>query len=153
MSGRKTAIVVAAIVSVVALIVIGDPVLWARKLIDVIVIGGAVKLSWRRLHPRRPRRGRTMLELAAAAIGGGAVAHKRDTRRQTTQSAGRTVAEVTHPCSGCGHPIGAPSRAAYCSPQCRQYARLEREQTERRARQLTAFGDVPDGFGDLPEGY
>jgi hypothetical protein len=32
-----------------------------------------------------------------------------------------------HPCAQCGAPIEAPSKAWYCSPLCRRYARLERE--------------------------
>jgi hypothetical protein len=32
-----------------------------------------------------------------------------------------------HPCAQCGSPIEAPSRAWYCSPLCRRYARLERD--------------------------
>jgi hypothetical protein len=32
-----------------------------------------------------------------------------------------------HPCAQCGKPIEVPSRASYCSPACRTYARLERE--------------------------
>jgi hypothetical protein len=32
-----------------------------------------------------------------------------------------------HPCAQCGVPIEAPSRARYCSPACRRYARLERD--------------------------
>jgi hypothetical protein len=32
-----------------------------------------------------------------------------------------------HPCAQCGTPIEAPSRAWYCSPHCRRYARLERD--------------------------
>jgi hypothetical protein len=32
-----------------------------------------------------------------------------------------------HPCAQCGAPIEAPSRAWYCSPVCRRYARLERD--------------------------
>jgi hypothetical protein len=32
-----------------------------------------------------------------------------------------------HPCAQCGRPIERPSRAAYCSHSCRQYARLERD--------------------------
>jgi hypothetical protein len=32
-----------------------------------------------------------------------------------------------HPCAQCGVPIEAPSRAWYCSPACRRYARLERD--------------------------
>jgi hypothetical protein len=31
-----------------------------------------------------------------------------------------------HPCTQCGAPIEAPSRAWYCSPACRRYARLKR---------------------------
>jgi hypothetical protein len=30
-----------------------------------------------------------------------------------------------HPCVECGAPIDPPSRACYCSPACRRYARLE----------------------------
>jgi hypothetical protein len=30
-----------------------------------------------------------------------------------------------HPCAQCGAPIEAPSKAWYCSPLCRRYARLE----------------------------
>jgi hypothetical protein len=32
-----------------------------------------------------------------------------------------------HPCAQCGAPIESPSRAWYCSPACRRYARLERD--------------------------
>jgi hypothetical protein len=32
-----------------------------------------------------------------------------------------------HPCAQCGAPIEAPSKAWYCSPFCRRYARLERD--------------------------
>jgi hypothetical protein len=32
-----------------------------------------------------------------------------------------------HPCAQCGAPIEAPSRAWYCSPHCRRYARLEQD--------------------------
>lgn len=32
-----------------------------------------------------------------------------------------------HPCVQCGQPIEEPSRAWYCSPTCRRYARLERD--------------------------
>lgn len=32
-----------------------------------------------------------------------------------------------HPCVQCGASIEAPSRASYCSPACRRYARLERD--------------------------
>ena len=32
-----------------------------------------------------------------------------------------------HPCVQCGKPIEEPSRASYCSPICRRYAKLERD--------------------------
>jgi len=32
-----------------------------------------------------------------------------------------------HPCAQCGAPIETASRAWYCSPTCRRYARLERD--------------------------
>lgn len=32
-----------------------------------------------------------------------------------------------HPCAQCGCPIEEPSKAWYCSPACRRYARLEAE--------------------------
>ena len=32
-----------------------------------------------------------------------------------------------HPCAQCHAPIEEPSRAWYCSPACRRYARLERD--------------------------
>jgi len=32
-----------------------------------------------------------------------------------------------HPCAQCGARIQEPSRAMYCSPLCRRYARLERD--------------------------
>lgn len=32
-----------------------------------------------------------------------------------------------HACGQCGRPIPEPSRAWYCSPMCRRYARLERD--------------------------
>jgi hypothetical protein len=32
-----------------------------------------------------------------------------------------------HPCVQCGSPIEAPSKAWYCSPLCRRYARVERD--------------------------
>jgi hypothetical protein len=31
-----------------------------------------------------------------------------------------------HPCAQCGAPIEAPSKALYCAPLCRRYARLQR---------------------------
>ena len=66
-----------------------------------------------------------VLELAGAAVAGGIVARKTST---------------THACSQCGHPIAAPSRAAYCSPVCRRYAMLERQETSRKSEALEAFG-------------
>jgi hypothetical protein len=71
-------------------------------------------------------RTRTLLEFVLTAIGGVLV--------------GRLT---THPCGQCGRPIGAPSRAEFCSPACRRYARFEREETERRAAALERFGAVP----------
>ncbi len=32
-----------------------------------------------------------------------------------------------HPCAQCGRPVEQPSRAAYCSHECRRWARLERQ--------------------------
>jgi hypothetical protein len=65
-----------------------------------------------------------------------------------------------HPCAQCGRPIDAPSRAAYCSPACRGYARLERdaldndprivEQARRRLRNLH-LRDLADNDPDLHE--
>ena len=48
-----------------------------------------------------------------------------------------------HPCGQCGVPIAAPSQTEYCSPACRRYARLTREETARRAIALAQFGEVP----------
>jgi hypothetical protein len=48
-----------------------------------------------------------------------------------------------HACGQCGVPIEPPSRAEYCSPTCRRYARLRREELERRSELLTSFGEVP----------
>jgi hypothetical protein len=52
-------------------------------------------------------------------------------------------ADNGHPCGQCGAPIEPPSRAEYCSPACRRYARLARAEAERRADQLEGFGGVP----------
>jgi hypothetical protein len=56
-----------------------------------------------------------------------------------------------HPCIQCGAPIEAPSRAWYCSPACRRFARLERdaaspdpwtaERAETRLRLVTSIAD------------
>jgi ribosomal protein L34E len=48
-----------------------------------------------------------------------------------------------HACGQCGVPIEPPSRAEYCSPTCRRYARLQREELERRSELLDSFGAVP----------
>jgi aromatic ring hydroxylase len=48
-----------------------------------------------------------------------------------------------HACGQCGVPIVPPSRAEYCSPTCRRYARLRREELERRSELLASFGEVP----------
>jgi hypothetical protein len=52
-----------------------------------------------------------------------------------------------HPCAQCRAPIEAPSRAWYCSPACRRYARLEQDArsrdpwlAERAAVQLRMLG-------------
>lgn len=82
------------------------------------------------LKPRK-RASKGVFELAVGAAGG--------------YLAGRHGS--THPCGQCGVPIGAPSRAVYCSPACRRYAQLERQETERRAARLEALGGVPEGFG------
>jgi hypothetical protein len=92
----------------------------------------AYKMLRHRLFPvRRVGRGngrRGLWEAAAASL--------------LAFTVGRRTAG-THPCSQCGAPIGAPSRAAYCSPGCRRYAALERAETDRRARSLEGWGDVP----------
>jgi hypothetical protein len=48
-----------------------------------------------------------------------------------------------HACGQCGVPIEPPSRAEYCSPSCRRYARLQREAFDRRAETLASYGEVP----------
>ena len=48
-----------------------------------------------------------------------------------------------HACGQCGVPIEPPSRAEYCSPPCRRYARLRREEFDRRSALLGSFGEVP----------
>jgi hypothetical protein len=48
-----------------------------------------------------------------------------------------------HACGQCGVPIEPPSRVEYCSPTCRRYARLRREEIERRSEHLASFGEVP----------
>lgn len=65
-----------------------------------------------------------------------------------------------HPCAQCGRPIEAPSRAAYCSHECRTYARLQREAldsdpliAERAARRLRnkRLRDLADNDPHLDE--
>lgn len=48
-----------------------------------------------------------------------------------------------HACGQCGVPIEPPSRVEYCSPTCRRYARLRREELDRRSELLASFGEVP----------
>ncbi|HZL19872.1 MAG TPA: hypothetical protein VFG23_19210 [Polyangia bacterium] len=86
-------------------------------------------LALRRWAGLQAPRGRSVGQLVLAALAGFVT--------------GRRRGAVTHPCSQCGSPIGAPSRAAFCSPACRTYARLEREETARRAEQRRGFGEVP----------
>jgi hypothetical protein len=64
-----------------------------------------------------------------------------------------------HPCAQCGAPIEGPSRAWYCSPGCRRYARLERdarafdpwmaERARVRLRALTRAGTDPE-LAEIP---
>jgi hypothetical protein len=65
-----------------------------------------------------------------------------------------------HPCAQCGRPIEAPSRAAYCSHACRNWARLERDAldndpriAEWAARRLRnrRFRDLADNDLDMTE--
>ena len=65
-----------------------------------------------------------------------------------------------HPCAQCGHPIQAPSRAWYCSPACRRYARLERdarspnpwvaERAATRLRVLARSADADPALSEIP---
>jgi hypothetical protein len=67
-----------------------------------------------------------------------------------------------HPCARCRSPIEAPSRAWYCSPACRRYARLERDVrafdpwiAERasgrlRAIELRPQADMRPEWGEVP---
>ena len=48
-----------------------------------------------------------------------------------------------HACGQCGVPIEPPSRAEFCSPSCRRYARLHREALDRRSQMLASYGEVP----------
>jgi hypothetical protein len=65
-----------------------------------------------------------------------------------------------HPCMQCGTPIEAPSRASYCSPACRRYARLERdarspdpwlaERSAARLRVLSRIAAAGPASSDIP---
>lgn len=65
-----------------------------------------------------------------------------------------------HPCAQCGAPIEAPSRAWYCSPACRRYARLERdarspdpwlaERSAARLRALSRISAADPASSDIP---
>jgi hypothetical protein len=65
-----------------------------------------------------------------------------------------------HPCAQCGVPIEAPSRAWYCSPACRRYARLERdarspdpwvaERSAARLRALSRISAADPASSDIP---
>jgi hypothetical protein len=65
-----------------------------------------------------------------------------------------------HPCAQCGVPIEAPSRAWYCSPACRRYARLERdarspdpwlaERAESRLRLVWSAGAADPESSEIP---
>ncbi len=65
-----------------------------------------------------------------------------------------------HPCAQCGALIEAPSRAWYCSPACRGYARLERdapspdpwlaERAERRLRLVWSAGAGDPESSEIP---
>jgi hypothetical protein len=102
---------------------------YRHQVVNLVLTVSGVGVMWRmlqhRFFPRRRSSRRGLVELGAGALVGAAVARRR----------------VTHPCVQCGKPIGAPSRAAYCSPGCREYARLERAKRESDARALAAFGD------------
>jgi hypothetical protein len=65
-----------------------------------------------------------------------------------------------HPCAQCGAAIEAPSRAWYCSPPCRRYARLERdarspdpwlsERAALRLRVLARVSAVDPALSEIP---
>jgi hypothetical protein len=65
-----------------------------------------------------------------------------------------------HPCAQCGAPIEGPSRAWYCSPGCRRYARLERdaracdpwiaERAEARLRALSRPAGIDPELAEIP---
>jgi hypothetical protein len=65
-----------------------------------------------------------------------------------------------HPCVRCGAPIEAGSRAWYCSPLCRRYARLERdagawdpwvaERAEAWLRALARSAELDPNLSEIP---
>jgi hypothetical protein len=65
-----------------------------------------------------------------------------------------------HPCAQCGAPIEEPSRAWYCSPGCRRYARLERDadafdpeiaqRARERLRRLRHLADTDPALVEIP---
>jgi hypothetical protein len=65
-----------------------------------------------------------------------------------------------HHCAQCGAPIEGPSRAWYCSPACRRYARLERdarspdpwlaERAQTRLRLLTYASAADPSLSEIP---
>jgi hypothetical protein len=65
-----------------------------------------------------------------------------------------------HPCAQCRAPIEAPSRAWYCSPSCRRYARLARdvrspdprlaERAETRLRVLSRIAAADPELSEIP---
>ncbi len=62
-----------------------------------------------------------------------------------------------HACAQCGGPIEEPSRAWYCSPVCRRYARLARDAAafdprvaERARRRLRDQADTDPRLAEIP---
>jgi hypothetical protein len=65
-----------------------------------------------------------------------------------------------HPCAQCRAPIEEPSRAWYCSPGCRRFARLERdaeafdpeiaERARERLRRLQRQADTDPALVEIP---
>lgn len=79
------------------------------------------------------RKHRGLARPALIVLSGLAIAHLFWRKRDSTW----------HACGQCGVPIEPPSRAEYCSPTCRRYARLRREELERRNELSASFGEVP----------
>lgn len=106
--------------------------LYWRDVVSLIAMLIAGRLAWAIIAQKagiRRKRGKGLGELALAGAFG--------------YLFGRSS---THPCGQCGKPIDGKSRANYCSPACRNYASLERRETQRQATALAAFGDFPEGF-------